>query len=451
MALARQNGAKEVAVNVYIDNSNLWIQGQKTYARKRGMRVLQDPTWRFDVGRLLDVLAGQSGLPTEERQHNFQYFLFGSTPPPVDSVWVAMEACNVHVSTFPRSKWTGREKQVDQKIASKSVSHASNAYHSGNPCEVIIVSGDSDMIAAVETIREEYGLSVDIWSWKDGLAHEYLQLQKKDQDIKVHLLDDYLDHIGFCHTEFRVDRNVIDPHSIVVLDPMPKATEVEEVLSDLPIPVYLYNCATRRPNASSKDLVLIPVSAKVMTYKQLEDFFFAAKKRFEPYGLGIMAYLEYCNVHFQGSETSTRLEISNRFSELPGIEDQTVGGKDDDIAEVEEDSKDDEFVRVNRRSDQQRDQLRKTEKRSRERCFFRMYCSHGVNCPRYHTKEEENRFRKSGPKKATKYQYCRWDGNCYRPGCEYAHDETELFCPTCDKHGAGHEMKYCPERVQNTR
>jgi hypothetical protein len=38
------NSRVENTVHIYIDNSNLWIEGQRAYARKRKVDVESDPT-----------------------------------------------------------------------------------------------------------------------------------------------------------------------------------------------------------------------------------------------------------------------------------------------------------------------------------------------------------------------------------------------------------------------
>jgi hypothetical protein len=52
-----ETGSKEGNIYMYIDNSNLWIQGRKTFAEKNNMAVPDDPRWRFDAGALRDILV----------------------------------------------------------------------------------------------------------------------------------------------------------------------------------------------------------------------------------------------------------------------------------------------------------------------------------------------------------------------------------------------------------
>jgi hypothetical protein len=52
-----ETGNIEGDVYMYIDNSNLWVQGRKTYAEKHKMAASDDPRWRFDAGILKNILA----------------------------------------------------------------------------------------------------------------------------------------------------------------------------------------------------------------------------------------------------------------------------------------------------------------------------------------------------------------------------------------------------------
>jgi hypothetical protein len=101
-------------------------------------------------------------------------------------------------------------------------------------------------------------------------------------------------------------------------------------------------------------------------------------------------------------------------------------------------SSDSGFVEVSRRPKKDR----------RTRCYWRRHCSYGLACKYTHSKEEENDFKIRKSRKVEKYRFC-WNQNCERGSrCPFAHSEAELFCPTCDQSGAGHEMQYCPERFR---
>ncbi|KAL2673569.1 hypothetical protein Neosp_012011 [[Neocosmospora] mangrovei] len=171
-------------IRIYIDDSNLWIQGQKASAEKHRYRVQSDPTWRFDAGKLKDVLTQNCGLPADENVKTI-VDLYGSTPPMVGSIWKAIESCEVEVHTFERSPWNSREKEVDAEIIAASVDDAADLYYNGKSAIFIIVSGDKDLLRAVLRIAKRK-FEVHVWSWANGMSGAYKQpkgeclLQKDD-------------------------------------------------------------------------------------------------------------------------------------------------------------------------------------------------------------------------------------------------------------------------------
>ncbi|KAK3902643.1 hypothetical protein C8A05DRAFT_43980 [Staphylotrichum tortipilum] len=449
---------------ICIDNSNLWIQGQRTYAEKKGLNVPCDPTWRFDVGRLREILLNNSGLTADEKKFVVKVQLYGSAPPPVETVWTAMAAHDVNVNTFERSSWTGREKQVDTELIADAIEQAYEAFQLKIPTVFIIVSGDRDVRSAVTRITKKRDCQVHLWSWSNGLARVFTQ---DDKDIaqhlfRVHLLDDYLYEIGFHASEFRADRAMINQQSIVVLDPRPKADKVEEFLQQLRMPVYRYEISPKREGASSRDLAIIPAFDPSITDDDLRRLFIESKGKLESKGLRVLTHLEYTQKYPVRGGAGNALTISNRFRELsmdaedPGAADD--GGDDhhdhdgdpaekkpnNDPAE-EEPTNDDGYTDVNQRLEKQRARMRRNEETAKVRCFWRRYCSHGLRCTFGHTKDEASHFQTYGRRKPKKHQYCT-DDKCLRgKNCFFAHGPEEIFCPTCDKTGE-HEMVNCPER-----
>ena len=276
-------------IHIYIDNSNLWIQGQKTYAETMGQAVSFDPTWRFDVGRLKAILTKNSSLGDENIDFHVKVKLYGSTPPPVDTVWEAIKSHDVTVNTWARSAWTGREKQVDQRIAVDSASQAADDQHGGIRSEFMLVTGDSDLLPAVEAIATR-GFPVHVWSWGNCLAGVYKQ--QKEELVQVHILDEYLEAIGFRETNFRIDRTAINANSVVVLDPLPKADEIEKYVSSLNIPVYRYDYLKKRADASSQDLIIIPAFAKQMKHEELVNLFQNTKAALESCRLVVLTFFD---------------------------------------------------------------------------------------------------------------------------------------------------------------
>ncbi|KAL8284898.1 hypothetical protein RB597_002123 [Gaeumannomyces tritici] len=451
-------------VFIYIDNSNLWIQGQRTYAEKYKQNADRDPRWRFDAGILKDVLLGESGLSADEQTFQPKMRLYGSTPPIVDSVWKAFEQHDIKVRTFARSSWTRREKEVDTELIADSVEEASEAYYTGIPAVFIIVSGDRDVRSAVVKIVGR-GFPVHIWAWKNGIAKAFT---REDPDInpdlfKAHLLDPHLEDMGLTRTTFRVDRSVINPHSIVVLDPMSKVDEVENFLNQLRTPAYRYEIPDQRGGGGSNDLAIIPAQASIMKADELRSLYMECKDKLERKGLRVLSYQEYSQKYLLGGGgTESTLAVSNQFKELGGDDEERnedsggdghhQGADQDATATSSQQTPfdgdgdgDDGFEEVNGRLRQQQSRLRKGDESLQIRCNWREFCERGLDCKFGHTKPERESFSVYGIKKAKKYKLCTRDGCLAGARCGYAHGPAELFCPTCGKTGT-HEMHLCPER-----
>ncbi|HCA4640996.1 TPA: hypothetical protein MWR99_003842 [Klebsiella pneumoniae] len=78
---------------LYVDNSNVWIEGMHVAAFKSGMvpdvwtavkSNICDHDWKMDFGRLF-AFAGGDKVSVRKAT------LFGSRPPKNDSLWVAAE------------------------------------------------------------------------------------------------------------------------------------------------------------------------------------------------------------------------------------------------------------------------------------------------------------------------------------------------------------------------
>ena len=88
---------------IFVDHSNLWIAGQKAQAKDL-IDTDSDSRYRVDLGKFLQLTA--------KGRYISKAFLYGSVPPPNDTIWKAARKHNFVVKTFQRSG-SGREKEVD--------------------------------------------------------------------------------------------------------------------------------------------------------------------------------------------------------------------------------------------------------------------------------------------------------------------------------------------------
>jgi hypothetical protein len=114
---------------VYVDNSNVWIEGMHVSAVQRGLapdiwtaqdEKIADGDWRLDFGRLYEIAGGE----TVGRA-----VLYGSKPPPNDSLWRAAELQGFEVVVFERNM-SNREKKVDTQLAAHVIADSPDAFTS---------------------------------------------------------------------------------------------------------------------------------------------------------------------------------------------------------------------------------------------------------------------------------------------------------------------------------
>jgi hypothetical protein len=83
------------SVFIFVDNSNVWIEGKKASGRSRTPQVPSNYYYRIEYGRLLTHVLGTRALGDIPR-------LYGSEPPPNDSVWESIRSRGFDVQVFKR-------------------------------------------------------------------------------------------------------------------------------------------------------------------------------------------------------------------------------------------------------------------------------------------------------------------------------------------------------------
>ncbi|RBR19552.1 uncharacterized protein FIESC28_05547 [Fusarium coffeatum] len=191
---------------VYVDESNLSIQGGKEWAKRHPESPNHHPNWQYDLSVLVDRI--EDGLGFNEDDDNQIYFrLYGSDIQPLKKGFRARSRHVFEVMEFQRSKFDGREKQVDTSLVVDMVHRATSYMHLGFKCTFAFVSGDADMIPAAVT-ASECGFNVHIWSWKNSLSNTFREIWNTEEGkgateglISLHYLDDHLNDITMGFSE----------------------------------------------------------------------------------------------------------------------------------------------------------------------------------------------------------------------------------------------------------
>ncbi|MBD3350435.1 MAG: NYN domain-containing protein [Candidatus Lokiarchaeota archaeon] len=179
--------ALENRIVIIVDNSNIFIEGQKYSAKVKGaarhegdMHDPQDPSWRIDFGKLLELVANGRIVS--------HAILVGSRPPTNDSVWHAAEEHGFQVTVHERST-SNKEKAVDTELVAQGTEIVCT---SNKPQYIAILSGDRDFIPLVN-VAQKRGWSVEMWAFKNAFRENGQMAMTVDN---ICPLDDIFPEIG---------------------------------------------------------------------------------------------------------------------------------------------------------------------------------------------------------------------------------------------------------------
>ncbi|MEZ5935844.1 MAG: NYN domain-containing protein [Alphaproteobacteria bacterium] len=155
---------------IYVDNSNVFIEGKRVSAVAAGMALdiyqamnnqILDHTYSFSFGKLYEFIAGS------QREQVARAMLFGSRPPPNDAIWQIAKRAGFEVVVHDRNA-ANKEKKIDTGIVTEMTWDAGR--HAKDGDVFTIVAGDSDYVPTVNKVREA-GFQLDVVFW-DHAANE---------------------------------------------------------------------------------------------------------------------------------------------------------------------------------------------------------------------------------------------------------------------------------------
>jgi len=169
---------------LYVDTSNVWIEGMHVAAVADGLApsiwIAQEERitspWSFDFGRLFEFAGGG-------RHEVARAVLYGSRPPANDSLWAAAKGKGFEVVVFDRNI-ANREKKIDTSMTADMIA---DSYELMKPerDEVTLVAGDKDHVPAVGKLRKR-GFRVDVVFW-DHAARELKEAASTFVSLNPHL------------------------------------------------------------------------------------------------------------------------------------------------------------------------------------------------------------------------------------------------------------------------
>ena len=177
-----------MAKYVYVDNSNVWIEGRRAAAVENNLAFdiadamenkTFDPNWKYDFGKLLELVGGKrNGLK--------KAYLFGSRPPQNDSLWEAARQGGFEVVVEDRNA-QNREKKIDTGIAVRMMEDSYECIEDKSVDEMILVAGDRDYVPVVNSIFKR-GIRVVVYFW-DHAATELKDHAAQFISLNRHLVE----------------------------------------------------------------------------------------------------------------------------------------------------------------------------------------------------------------------------------------------------------------------
>ncbi|XP_019630921.1 PREDICTED: uncharacterized protein LOC109474889 [Branchiostoma belcheri] len=383
---------------VFVDDSNIWIEGKKAAVKQKKLACDEDPRLRIEYGNFIDVLS------SKERQMSSVIEIanmYGSIPPPNDSLWDKMKEKGWKVDLKERSKITGKEKAVDAQLMVDATSFAEQKKDTGGT--IVLISGDKDFIPLINKVLEYPTWNVEVWMWEHALSTSIKDLAKTRDRIMVESLDDHIESMTF--TEYRFDWKQCHPSTLnkqayVLKGAMMSyvnSTWVYAMEQTFPWPYqYDYNWFRERG-----DLV---VTFSPRNEEKFSDRYFTKSinkvKRERQLN---------CNVTERSFDVITFHEYKQTLSP---------------------------------------EEMKRTKKQktvSSERCRYKFWCHHGLRCSSTHSEREKEHFKKrKNHDPRYKTQLCRYIQThkfCYNTDCRYAHGEDDAICNKC--YDKGHSEGNC--------
>ena len=413
---------------VFIDDSNLWIPGQKATAKKL-KDADTDPRFRVDLGRFMTLVA--------KDRHVSKAFLYGSIPPRNDTVWNAAREKNYKVNIFECSG-TGKQKEVDTAMTADIVDEVGEAVHSMLDVTFIVVTGDRDLNRSIEKCLAKQ-MHVELWSWEDSMSIQFKRLANKEKLFTANKLDEFLDKFGYTSYMSRRDKKDIDPTHAIVYKDVPKGKEFERTLANhinKLLRLFFITCVDK---VATRDLI-------VEFPRSNPDYVLTELKKLKGFDYQPCSYPEYSHPIPKHLKHSTYY-----YSAYGEIEEETLLGaalSSMDLGDVDTGNMDATEQQASGDTDTWGSVLYRTPglytklKKKREMpCKWGEHCIKAADCPNSHTEYERKLFSKY-PQIDFRYFKVRECNNKgvhttheQRRMCTFAHSNDDSWCLKCKEYG----------------
>ena len=440
-------------IHIFVDDSNIWIEAKKLHAKKF-KTISEDPRVRLDMGKLADVLA--NGRPVQ------QGILYGSEPPPIDTVWKKIEEkAGWKVKSKRRDMITGKEKQIDTNLVADVTATAIRTPVQERTT-IVLVTGDANVLPALEKVLEEKQWNVEVYMWKDALSKQIVCYGDQHcKRIKVVPLDSYLNHLSFTNLKFAVSNRdyflrTVSSYGVVFTmkvnafkKRIPTTQWFHQLENIAQWPCRYYWFVSQSGEQTDNLVIVFPPYPEVGEFDVAK---FLQNIVVEHYSKGyrlplVLKAQTFHQFMSQEKEKDQKLmdspiNIVDAVLEEVGILDRSDidPGSDNFAVCISEESDDSDWTVVKRRYQPRRQKFS-------DPCRYGMHCTRGTRCPFKHSDEDKeyfkerggqgNPYRKVKPCKFFEAKKCRKA----KEACDGAHGEEDAHCLACG--GGGHFTDNC--------
>ena len=387
----------ETECYIFVDHSNLWIEGQKVHAKKLVDTEI-DHRYRVDLGKFLNLLANGRSIS--------KAFLYGSVPPPNDSVWKAACKRNFDVKTFQRSG-SGREKELDVAMAHDITKNLDRLVYMDTTSNVIFitVTGDRDLKPPIDDVLEN-GVHLELLSWEGSIACEFKRLANTNPLFSIRKLDTVQHLFSYTAVLSTRHKNDIDSAHAIVYRDVPRGKRFTYALAGhIARLLRLFDITSNDfAKEDKQDLILcFPNTEPGKVLALLEKLGTFAYKP--------CSYPEY--KHSLQSNESAPITTTNKYKAIQTLDSDSIpdvleSSMSMDFEDLEpaspqskpdphkeegcnEDSDNDDWVTVVRRKAGRMTRMRR---RRETQCEWGDHCAKASECPYLHSDNEKKLFEK---------------------------------------------------------
>jgi hypothetical protein len=148
---------KSTRIYLFVDDSNIFIEGQRTASNRDPSDASARRTFRIDFGRLVEWIA--------EGRTVTDVYLVGSRPPAADSFWKVLSKKGIRSQIFDRQ--AGREKGVDHDLVAEMVE--ASILQKKEDAVIALVAGDGDYRSTLDRLNKK-GWQLEVYFWSSGCS-----------------------------------------------------------------------------------------------------------------------------------------------------------------------------------------------------------------------------------------------------------------------------------------